>query len=152
MKNTIALIAFMLAVCCLIFGQAKPTAGQNVVREITDLEKAWGTAAAKYDVSWFEKHIAENYTGVMWGTKIINKTGKIDLVKSKARKLEASDETIKVQLFGDTAIATGISLIKGTFEGQDVSGRYAWTDVWIKIEGRWQCVAEHGSKLPSQQK
>ncbi len=149
MRNTFVSICLVLIFSCVIFGQAKPTAGQNVIQEIMALEKAWGTAAQQYDVSWFEKNIAENYSGVMWGTEIINKAGKIAMVKSKGRKAEASDENMKVQPFGDAAaIATGISVVKGTYKGQDISGRYAWTDAWVKIDGRWQCVAEHGSKLP----
>jgi ketosteroid isomerase-like protein len=141
MKNTIALIGFVLAVSSISFGQAKPAAGQGAIQEVIALEKAWGTAAQKYDVSWFEKNIAENYSGVMWGTEIINKAAKIANVKNKAQKAEASDESMKVQPFGDAAIATGITLVKGTYKGQDVSGRYAWTDTWVKIDGRWQMVA-----------
>jgi ketosteroid isomerase-like protein len=149
MRNITVLIAFVLAVTCVTFGQAKSTAGQNTIQEVTALEKAWGTAARTYDVAWFEKNIAENYSGVMFGGEFVNKAAKIANVKSRAYMIEAADESVKVQPFGDAAIATGVSLVKGTYKGQDISGRYAWTDAWVKIEGRWQCVAEHGSKLPS---
>jgi hypothetical protein len=38
MKRLMIMIVLMLFVSCLIFGQTKQTAGQNVVQEITALE------------------------------------------------------------------------------------------------------------------
>jgi ketosteroid isomerase-like protein len=52
-----------------------------------------------------------------------------------------------VQPYGDTAIATGIVVIKGTSKGKDVSGRSQWTDTWIKRGGQWQCVASHSTRI-----
>jgi ketosteroid isomerase-like protein len=79
-----------------------------------------------------------------------NKTALIANVKSKAFKAESyTMENLKVQAYGDTAVATGISVIKGTYKGKDNNGKYPWTDTLIKIGGRWQCVASHNSKLPS---
>jgi ketosteroid isomerase-like protein len=149
MKRLIIPIALMLVVACLIFGQVKQPTEKTVIQEITALEKAWGVAGQKHDVSWFEQNIADSYSGVVFGSLFVNKAAKVANARDKKYKADASDENMKVQPYGDVAIATGISVIKGTFDGQDISGRYAWTDTWVEIGGRWQCVAEHGSKLPS---
>ena len=71
MKRLILSIVLVLLASCLVFGQAKPTAGQNVAQEITALENAWNEAAQKYDVSWFERNLADSYVytsadGVSW--------------------------------------------------------------------------------------
>jgi ketosteroid isomerase-like protein len=58
-------------------------------------------------------------------------------------------ENLRVKEYGDTALATAISVIKGTYKGKDNNGKYPWTDTWIKIGGHWQCVASHNSKLPT---
>jgi ketosteroid isomerase-like protein len=50
---------------------------------------------------------------------------------------------MKVQVYGETAVTKGVYVIKGTFKGKDVTGKYPYTDVWVKIGGRWQCVADH---------
>jgi hypothetical protein len=46
---------------------------------------------------------------------------------------------MKVRLFGNTAIVTGT--------GSDGAGRYAWLDVFVRRNGRWQAVAPQSTKL-----
>lgn len=153
MKRLILSIVLVLFAACLVFGQAKQTAVQNAVQEITALENAWNEASQKYDVSWFEKYLADSYTGTDEEGKVFDKAMITANVKNKVSKIEAvSNENVKVQSYGDTAVATGIYVVKGTSKGKDNSGKYPWTDTWIKLNGRWQCVAGHNSKLPPKQK
>jgi ketosteroid isomerase-like protein len=153
MKRLMFVIVLVLLVSCMSFGQAKKSAGQNVVQEITALENAWIEASRQYDVSWFERNLADSY--VYTGADGVgeDKTATIANVKNKAERFESfSYEGLKVQAYGDTAVATGISVIKSTYKGKDSSGKYSWTDTWVKLNGHWQCVAEHVSKLPPKQK
>lgn len=150
MKRLIMSFVLVLLVSCLSFGQAKKSAGQNVVQEITALENAWNEAAQKHDVSWFEKYLADSYSGTDEDGKVSDKAMEIANVKNKLSKIEAiSNENVKVQSYGDTAVATGITVVKGTYKGKDNSGKYPWTDTWIKLNSRWQLVAGHNSKLPA---
>jgi ketosteroid isomerase-like protein len=150
MKRLMFVIVLMLLVSCVSFGQANKSAGQNVVQEITALENAWIEAAQKHDVSWFEKYLADSYTGTDEEGKVSDKAMITANVKNKVSKIETiSYENVKVRSYGDTAVATGITVVKGTFKGKDNSGKYPWTDTWIKLNGSWQCVAGHNSKLPS---
>ena len=158
MKRLILSIVLVLFASCLVFGQAKPKqavtpAGQNVAQEITALENAWSEAAQKYDVSWFERNLADSYIYTGADGVVSDKAAAIAYTKNKEEKYESfSYESIKVQAYGDTAVATGITVLKSTYKGKDASGKYSWTDTWVKLNGRWQCVAEHVSKLPPKQK
>ena len=148
MERIAAAVALLLLLACLIFGQTKPPAAQNAVQEVTALEKAWYDAARQYDVSWFERNLADTMVNTDENGVVTDKATMIADAKSKANKYESlSYEGLKVQVYGDAAIATGINLVKGTYKGKDNSGKYAWTDAWVKIAGRWQCVASHGSKI-----
>jgi len=150
MKKMTFWIVLMIFASCLSFGQTKQSAGQNAAQEITALENAWNEAGQKYDVSWFEKYLADSYTGTDEDGKVSDKAMIIANVKNKVSKIEAvSNENVKVQSYGDTAVATGIYVVKGTYKGKDSSGKYPWTDTWIKLNGRWQCVAGHNPKLPT---
>lgn len=150
MKRMAFSIVLMIIASCLAFGQAKQPAAQNAVQEITALENAWNEAGQKHDVSWFEKYLADSYTGTDEDGKAYDKATMVANVKNKVSKIEAvSNENVKVRPYGDTAVATGIYVVKGTFKGKDNSGKYPWTDTWVKLNGRWQCVAGHNSKLPS---
>ena len=52
-----------------------------------------------------------------------------------------------VHVVGDAAIATMIGGMKGKYKGADISGSSRSTDFFVKRDGRWQCVASHGSKI-----
>jgi len=41
----------------------------------------------------------------------------------------------------------GLSTEKSSMAGKDTSGQYRWTDVFVKREGRWQCVTGYGAKV-----
>ena len=156
MKRLIVAIVLVLIVSCLSFGQAKPKqaatpVGQNAVQEVTALENAWIDAERQYDVSWFEHNLADSYHNTDENGVVSDKATTIADVKNRASKIESySYEGFKVQAYGDTAVATGIAVFKGTYKGKDNSGKYPWTDTWVKLAGRWQCVASHNSKIVSQ--
>jgi len=42
-----------------------------------------------------------------------------------------------IRVFGSTAIAEGVNTSTGTFDGHDISGVFAWVDVFQKRGGRW---------------
>jgi ketosteroid isomerase-like protein len=150
MRNIIASVIVVILLPCLIFGQAKPTAGQNVAQEITALENAWAEATVKHDVLWFERNIADGFVMTDEDGVMTDKPAILQWVKGKLNNYSSfSHENLKVKVYGDTAIATGIASIKGTFKGKDATGKYPWTDTFVKVGGKWQCVASHNSKLPS---
>jgi ketosteroid isomerase-like protein len=148
MKKFAILIVSVLFVAGLIFGQAKQPAVQNTIQEITALENAWNGAWQKYDVSWFERNLADTYHGTDEDGVVTDKAAVISNTKNKVSKIDSiSFENFKVQVYGDTAVATAVSVIKGTYKGKDITGKYPWTDTWVKLGGRWQCVAGHSSRL-----
>lgn len=42
-----------------------------------------------------------------------------------------------IRISGSTAILEGVNTRRATFEGTDVSGTFAWLDVFEKRDGRW---------------
>ena len=54
---------------------------------------------------------------------------------------------MKVSLYGDFAVVTGIAGEKGTFKGQPVTPRTAFTDTFLFQGGKWIAVASHESAL-----
>src|SRR6516165_3942469 len=63
---------------------------------------------------------------------------------AKASKyVSAENQNVQVTVFGDTAIATGLWVGKGTDEkGKPFDLRDRWTDTWVRMpNGKWQCAA-----------
>jgi ketosteroid isomerase-like protein len=52
-------------------------------------------------------------------------------------------EEFRVRVYGDAAVVTALTKAKGKFTGQDFSTQERATDVFIKRDGRWQCVISH---------
>jgi ketosteroid isomerase-like protein len=63
----------------------------------------------------------------------------------KIQSEELSDLTVNV--YGNIAVATATNTMKGTYKGQDLSGKYRFTDTWVKRGGKWQVVASQYTKV-----
>jgi len=44
---------------------------------------------------------------------------------------------LRVHVYGNVAVAAATNLMKGTYKGQDLSGKYRFTDTWVKRNGKW---------------
>ncbi len=60
----------------------------------------------------------------------------------------AVQDGIEVRQYGDAAIATGRSTIRGTRGGVPFVSRFRWTDVYVRRDGRWQAVSGQLTPLP----
>jgi len=57
---------------------------------------------------------------------------------------ELSD--LQVRREGDTAVVTGVNHVKGRGEDdKPYDRRVAFTDVWVKRDGKWQVLAAQGT-------
>jgi ketosteroid isomerase-like protein len=60
-------------------------------------------------------------------------------------------EDLKVNVYGETAILTGVQLAEvRTPEGNLEESAVAFTDVFVSREGQWLMVLAYGVELPSE--
>lgn len=140
-------VVLVLAVAAWVQTPAQ-TKSEHTEQELITLENGWNAAIVKHDWAFLERIFADDYVG----------TNMDGVAKTKAQTLAAlkSDETaiatevaddFRVRFYGDTAVVTFRNTEKSQLKGQDTSVQVRVTDVWVKIAGRWQCVAEHASKI-----
>ncbi|MGA2363064.1 MAG: nuclear transport factor 2 family protein [Candidatus Aminicenantales bacterium] len=143
-------IAFAICVVVLIFGiaiLAQQKSG-GAEQEIIKLEQQWGDALVKRDVVFLDRILAEDYMFTSPEGEVLTKAQMLAMLKSGEDVVSSAvNHDLKVRVYGDAAVVTGYSTYKETVKGKDISGQYRWTDTWIKKAGRWQCVADHASKL-----
>ena len=73
-----------------------------------------------------------------------------DVIKSGALMHEMMDsEDLRVRVYGDSAVITGLTRTKGKFMGRDFSTQERATDVFVKRDGRWHCVLTHLTRIPN---
>jgi len=83
----------------------------------------------------------------------MNKEEEIAGIRSgdiKFAELTAEDVTVFVH--GDTAIATGIAVYRGSFKGRPFDGRDSFFDVYQKRKGTWRVIACCSTSIPEQRK
>ena len=151
MKKLLVAAVIAIIVPCVLLGQGAtkaPAKGNAAEQKVAALEREWIDAGPKGDAAWFERYLAPTFVNTDESGAVADKAAMIKEVRSREAKLESvSYEALNTKAYGDTVIATGITVRKGTLKGADISGRFAWTDTWVKLGGEWQCVAGHASTV-----
>ncbi len=142
LKRVLAGAATLLLAAGLV---ASPPEG--VEQQIAQMETDWAEAAMKHDPGVVDRVVADDWVGIWFDGSSVTKAQLLDDIKSGAMSTQSiTVDPVKVRVFGDTAVATGGDTEKSSYKGQDSSGRYAWTDVYVKRNGKWQAVASQVTK------
>jgi ketosteroid isomerase-like protein len=121
---------------------APKKAAAGVEDEIKTIEKERAAAAIKADVATLGKYTSDDYTFINRNGKLSDKAQTMSNLKSGAIKLSKNDVSdMRVRVYGDTAVVTGRTDVKGTIDGKDMTGPVLFTRVYVKQDGRWQSVA-----------
>src|SRR5688500_14010874 len=105
-------------------------------------------ALPRNDDSFVARHYADDYTTTSVAGASRTRSEVAAGFRSGDVKYESmSQEDRKVRVYGDTAIVTGIDILKGRDRGQDVSGRRRFTRVWVKQGGQWRLAANHATRI-----
>jgi uncharacterized protein (TIGR02246 family) len=117
-------------------------------KAIAALEDQWLKSQKTNDPALVAPLLADKYVYTSEDGKVMNKAQ--SLADAKATKYTFADyENVQVTVFGDTAIAIGGAKFKGTdSSGKPMDSHTRFTDTWVKMpDGKWQCVATHGSTI-----
>jgi ketosteroid isomerase-like protein len=120
---------------------------QSTEKAVAALENQWLQSQKTNNVDLLIPLLADKFINTSSEGKV---TGKSETVAEyKTTKWTSADNTdVKVTVYGDTAIATGIYNGKGTDTGKPFEAHERWTDTWIKMpSGQWQCVASQGTPI-----
>jgi ketosteroid isomerase-like protein len=109
--------------------------------------QVWMESYAKRDTAFLERHLSDDYVSTFPDGTVLDKRGEIESVKSGAVAFTEIPSEMEVRIYGEAAVITGWSTIKAKVKGQDVSGEYRFTHVWIKRSDRWQVVASQVTRI-----
>ena len=122
-------------------------------QELIQIERDWCAAVMKKDAAALARILADDYTSV--GSRGITSTKADELANLKGADSTGNcvDSNLKVRIYGDAAVVTGLATRSGTYKGVAFKDRqFLWTDTFIRKDGRWQCVASQGTVVAAQQK
>jgi ketosteroid isomerase-like protein len=126
------------------------TALEPTVRaEILALESQWATAIERQDAAAFERLAAEDFRFIEEDGQVLNRAQYIAARSHNPDNVESAvQDEIEIRQYGDAAIATGYSTIRGTRGSVPFVSRFRWTDVYVRRAGRWQAVSGQLTSLP----
>ena len=106
------------------------------------IQHDWADARLKRDSSFPKQIEAEDFTFVWPDGQIINKQDDVKSYEADgALFTEFNITDSNVRFYGDTAIVVGKGSIKAHTPTKDLSGKYVWTDTFVKQSGAWKAVA-----------
>lgn len=109
--------------------------------EILKLEEEFGRAMIKNDSEAIGRFLADDWIIVDPDGGIIDRSRFLGVIKSGALSHETMDSSdTRVRIYGTTATVTALTTSKGKFMGQEFTTQERATDVFVKENGRWQCV------------
>ena len=113
-------------------------------KELLKLEKAFAEAIVRNDLESIGRLVTDDWIIIDPNGEIVDRPRFFEVIKSGALTHDLMEsEDFRVRVYGNCAVVTGIIRTKGRFMGQEFSTRERATDVFVKRDGRWQCVLTH---------
>jgi hypothetical protein len=115
---------------------------QETIRQIVDMERQSKEASLRRDSDFSVKILAEDYVAITPLGQVTTKQETISARRSGQLRYEAMNITdMVVRVYGETAVVTARADVKGHQLGEDFSGPYRYTRVWVRRNGQWQTVS-----------
>jgi ketosteroid isomerase-like protein len=106
------------------------------------------TAFEKGDASYLVEFLDETFTLTDTRGQVTTRDQNLDEVRKREPRYDVfRNHDMKVRVYGDSAVVTGITSIKGTSGGKAFAVDVQFTDTLIKRNGAWRMVASHASPL-----
>jgi ketosteroid isomerase-like protein len=114
----------------------------STVREVMDMERQAREASLHRDPDFSQRTLADDYVAITPLGQVTTKKDTISARKSGQLRYDSIDVTdMVVRIYGDTAVVTARADVKGHQLGEDFSGPYRYTRVWVRRGGHWQAVS-----------
>lgn len=142
MKRLAGLGLLVCACAGLGFGQQTPRQSKSntTVETIKQLEHDWISAERAADTHRLNQIVADDWMEWFGGERVSKKDLLNDL-SSGAVKIQSIElGPMDVKTVGEVVVCQGSDTEKSSYKGKDSSGRYVWTDVFVRRNGRWQAV------------
>ena len=140
---TLALVVAGLSFAFFMQGRAKASDEET---QITQLERSWNQAEMARDAGALASLVDDTLVYVDYDGSIMNKT---EYLRSVANPTSSPDhlydEGMKVHVYSNAGVASGIYRETGTSKGKPYTRRARFMDTWIKQNGQWRCVASQST-------
>src|SRR5258708_32100865 len=127
--------------------RAQAGAKPDTVAAVTKLENDGVKADLANDKAFYEKVLADDWTGGDSGGAWYTKAELLKLYDDPEHNKTSSEKIseLKVRVYGNTAIATYKDTYDAMLKGEHRARTVIGTDTFVKMGGEWKQVASHAS-------
>ena len=148
-NRSLALYVVLLLGVCVPFGWTSDQQ-DRVSIDICRLENDLDRAVMARDNKFLTNLLADEYQHTNFLGGVTDKEAELSFFLSPEFKLkQANIESCNVRVYAEkVAVATGINdWSEASYRGQDLSGRYRFTAVYVFRNHRWQLAIGHASRM-----
>jgi ketosteroid isomerase-like protein len=115
--------------------------------KILALERQWCDAYLHADTAFLKGFVVDDFTLTNSQGQVSTKADDLKELSEGTTKYEVfENRDMKVRIYGDAAVVTGTTVVKGVTNGKPYSTEVVFTDTLARINGEWRGVAGHVSK------
>jgi ketosteroid isomerase-like protein len=127
--------------------QVRPTAAHDKAA-VLEAERAGCLAYQQNSAEGVRKFLMDDYTLTdSHGTVTTKQDDLDDFEKERVHYTTFVNKNMAVRLYGDAAIVTGQTIVRGTAQGKPFDVEVQFTDTLLYEEGGWKLAAGHVSRL-----
>jgi ketosteroid isomerase-like protein len=117
--------------------------------ELARLEDEWMSAHQARDMARLEELVAPGFrfTAIHLAPEPFTREQWMGAAREGYTIVSFAFERMEVDVFGDAGVIHSRFSQIATFDSRDLSNVFRLTDVWARIDGRWQVVVRHSSIL-----
>jgi ketosteroid isomerase-like protein len=141
------------AACCLcavlcMSAAAHAQDTRSDAQILIQLERGWDAALRQRDTAFIEGILADEFVGTYDDGSRADKKRELELAAAFNQQIDSSRlEDFTIQLHGETAVVLFTLHLSGPVQGRPTEVALRYLDVWVKRDGRWQCVASQSTRI-----
>ena len=148
-RRTLAL-SFML-VALTGFARAQETTrraqDEAAKTEVLKVSERFDEAREAKDRATLERILADGLSWTARGDRLNKAQVIADIFSNNLHFKSFAHDNVAAKMFGNTAVVTGHSTSVLEYKGKLFDAPRLFTDVYVKMDGRWQLVVHHVSDL-----
>src|SRR5687767_13879621 len=118
----------------------------NTITELTRIEDGLAAAWINGDLEFIERTLSDDWSVIDPAGRVLTKAEVLKEAFTGQRTItEGKIDQVNVREFGDWAVVTGRTQMSGSYQGEDMTAVLRFTDVFVRTEGEWKCIASQGT-------
>ena len=123
----------------------------NIEQTLQALEREWANAVIHQDTNVINRLQDDEFEFTDPGGQIWTKARALDFIKAGRLQIDSFEMSeFRIRIYGDTAVVNFRVRWIGKADGNDVSGPQRMTDVFVRHNGVWRCLASQATRIQSQ--